>query len=206
MLFNQKSVTSFLAFLLSFAIAATAYASEAELVSTMELMPGITSIDGIRVVPAEDVPGTVYTEDYAPSQVLEIIRPNQRPITVGRLATSCGCLRASMEKRNYDQGERAFIEVRNVKASPPQGATFAVFVQMISPYRSTLQYEHFTKSSRKPGDPIPETASAVVQSVESSAPAAALSNAKPVPTPTDPEGDVHFKYKDIVPYGARSAE
>lgn len=122
---------------------------EPELVSDFEMIfSAIAAVDGIRLVKAEDVSGNVYTEDCGPSQVLEIIRPNQGPIHIGRLTTSCACLQATMAKREYGQGERAFIEVRNVKPTVPDGATYLVFAQLAAPYKETLQFELFAKSDR----------------------------------------------------------
>ena len=125
------------------------------LVSTLELMNAVAAIDGIRVVPATDVPGKVYTEDYGPSQVLEIIRPDMGPISVSRLGATCSCIQAFMAKKVFAQGERAFVEIRNVKPSQTGGAEYGVFVVLTSPYRAALQAEVFVKSDRKPGDPVP---------------------------------------------------
>lgn len=121
-------------------------AAQEGITSSMELMQAVSSIDGIRIVKVEDEPSIRYTEDYSPSQVLEIIRPDMRPITVGRLATSCSCMKATMSKRTFEQGERALIEVRNVKATPAQGAIYAIFAQLSSPYRTALQFDMFVKS------------------------------------------------------------
>lgn len=167
------------------------------LVSTMELMEGITAIDGIRIVKPDDRSGTVYTEDYGPSQVLEIIRPNMGPITVGRLSTSCTCISAIMEKKTFGQGERAFIEVRNVKQSQPAGATYAVWAQLVSPYRAALQFEMFVKSDRKPGDPLPASAAAPV-----AAPAAAPA---PVSKPAAAEPAPAVVTTDEAPAASSSA-
>jgi hypothetical protein len=134
-------------FLLSSVSCGRALAGEG-LESTLEVMPAVAAVDGIRVVPAAGVTGTIYTEDYSDSQVLEIIRPGMGPITVSRLATTCSCLRAAMEKKVFAQGERAFVEVRNVKPSVPGGAEYGVFVVLESPYRVPLQAEVFVKSDR----------------------------------------------------------
>lgn len=120
-----------------------------ELVSDFEMIfSAVAAVDGIRLVKADDVPGNVYTEDCGPSQVLEIIRPNQGAIHVGRLMTSCACLQATLAKREYAAGERAFIEVRNVKPTVAGGATYLVFAQLTAPHKETLQFELFAKSDR----------------------------------------------------------
>lgn len=158
---TNKTIVTIMSLILSACVSlAGSAAAQDGLVSTMELMEGIAAIDGIRIVKPADRSGTVYTEDYSASQVLEIIRPNMVPVTIGRLSTSCTCITASMEKKTFAQGERAFIEVRNVKPSKPGGATYAVWAQMTSPYRAALQFEMRVLSDRTPGDPVPETAPA----------------------------------------------
>lgn len=121
-----------------------------ELVSTPGLMEAAGAVDGIRIQPAADIPATIYTEDYGPSQVLEIFRPDMGPITVSRLATTCQCVRASMTKKTFARGERALIEIRNVRPSVPDGAEYGVFAVLESPYRVPLQGEVFVKSDRTP--------------------------------------------------------
>lgn len=120
------------------------------LVSSLELMDAVGAIDGIRVSPANDVPVRTYAEDYGPTRMLEIVRPDMGPITVSRLGTTCSCIRATMGKKSFGQGERAFVEIRNVKPSVPDGAEYGVFVLLNSPYRVPLQAEVFVKSDRAP--------------------------------------------------------
>lgn len=137
------------ALFLSFSIFCSAGERQPELVSDFDMIfSAVAAVDGIRLVKAEDVPGNVYTEDCGPSQVLEIIRPNQAPIQVGRLTTSCSCLQATMARRDYGHGERAFIEVRNITPTVPDGATYLVFAQLTGPYKETLQFDLFAKSDR----------------------------------------------------------
>ncbi len=146
------AVRSLVAFLGILWAACSAVAAGEALESSMEMdFNAIAAIDGIRIVAAEGIQGNSYTEDYSPSQVLEIIRPGQVPISVGRLMTSCSCLRATLEKRDFGQGERALIEVRNVKPTQPAGATYLIFARLNRPYAATLQYEHFVKSDRAAG-------------------------------------------------------
>lgn len=108
--------------------------------STDMVFDAVSSQGGIRIV-AADVPTTRYTEDYASSQVLEIIRPDDGPISVGRLIASCSCLSASMERREFAQGERALIEVRVVKKPPVEDAAYAIIVQLTEPERAAPQYD-----------------------------------------------------------------
>lgn len=172
-------------------------AEDAGLQSTMEMdFSAIAAIDGIRVVAARGVPGKSYTEDYGPSQVLEIIRTDQAAISVGRLMTSCACLRATMEKRDFAQGERALIEVRNVKPTMANGATYAIFVRLNNPYKATLQYELFAKSDRQPtGQPV------------AAAPIAAAPVVAPLAVPApEPAKAPDYAFEDIVPYRQKSPE
>lgn len=190
----KKITVAFAALFLCLSVPAAA----AELVSSMEMdFNAIAAIDGIRVVAATDVPGKSYTEDYGPSQVLEIIRGNQAPISVGRLMTSCSCLRATLEKRDFGQGERALIEVRNVKPTQPNGAEYGIFVRLTEPYKATLQYELFAKSDRNlPGGTPAATHSHTVAAPVQAVPA-------PAPAPVQAPG---FKFEDIVPYKTKAGE
>ncbi len=134
-------------------------AGEEGLSSTLELMEAYGAANGIRVVQPADVQGRSYTEDYSASQVLEIVRPDGGPVSVSRLATTCSCVQAVMTKKTFAQGERAFIEIRNVKPSLPDGAVYGVFVVLESPFRIPLQAEVFVKSDRVPAPPpAPATA------------------------------------------------
>lgn len=131
-------------FAIAFAIlAAAAMAGESgSLVSSNEMIfDARAEHEGILIAVAADIPATRYTEDYAPSQVLELIRPGGGPITVGRLVTSCSCLSATMEKREFGPGERALIEVRTIKKPPIAEAVYAVIVQLASPHRTALQFD-----------------------------------------------------------------
>ncbi|MCC8108000.1 MAG: hypothetical protein LIQ30_02920 [Planctomycetes bacterium] len=121
--------------------ASEAAAGEAGLVSRHDMVfDAVMSADGIRVVPAPDMPAPLYTDDHGPSQVLEIVRPGNGPVAVDRLLISCSCLLAEMEKSEFAQDERAFIVVRKIKPSPQPGATFALFVGIREPVRIVLQY------------------------------------------------------------------
>jgi hypothetical protein len=144
------STKNMLLILFVLAFAQLSRAGEEPLSSTLELMEAYGAVDGIRVVPATDVPGKIYTEDYSSSQVFEIVRPGMGPVSVSRLATTCSCIRATLAKKTFAQGERAFVEIRNVKPSVPEGAEYGVFVVLGEPYRLALQAEVFVKSDRVP--------------------------------------------------------
>lgn len=177
------------------------YGGEEGLVSTMSLVPAVGEAGGITIVPAADIPAKVYTEDYGPSQVLEIIRPDMGPITVGRLHSSCTCVRVELPKRTFAQGERALLEVRNVKKSPTAGATYAVFVQLSSPIKETLQYDLFIKSDRTPGPASAPAAGQTAAPVQPSAGQIVPAPAPVAPRVSNPSG---IRYEEIVPYKPRS--
>ncbi|MCD8138941.1 MAG: DUF1573 domain-containing protein [Planctomycetaceae bacterium] len=112
------------------------------LTSTSDMVfDAVESRDGISLAPtsAADAP-LLYTEGYAPPQVLELRRPDGQPLRVGRLITSCTCIVASMEKREFAAGEPAFVTVRAVKQPPVAGAKYAVIVQVLSPVEVMVQY------------------------------------------------------------------
>lgn len=152
---RKKTPARLFAALLCFSVflaaSVAARAADAGIESELDMdFEAIAAIDGIRVVAAKDAPEKSYTEDYGSVQVLEIIRPDNAAVTVGRLMTSCSCLRATMEKRTFAPGERAFIEVRNVRPTQPEGATYLIFARLAEPYQATLQYELYAKSDRAP--------------------------------------------------------
>lgn len=193
---NKFSVAKCVAVLFLFAFTAVPARSE-ELVSVMEMdFSGVTAVDGIRIVPVTDIPAKIYTEDYAPSQVFEIIRNNQAPITVGRLMTSCTCIRAVMEKKTFAQGERAIIELRNVKPSQPGGATYMIFARLNQPFSATIQHNVFVQSTMTPGS-VPQAQPVVIQEqvYTSSVPSV---EAKPKPR--------SLKYDEIVPFTSKTSE
>lgn len=134
------------------ALVPVAGAAEPELVSTMGLAVAVGSFGGMSIAPASDIVLPIYTEDLAPPQALEVIRSASGPLTVGRLMASCSCLRVTMAKKTYAQGERAIIEVRNVKPTVKGGAKYALFVQITSPTQATLQYDTFVQTG---GGPVP---------------------------------------------------
>ncbi len=148
---------------------------------------------GIFLAPARDVPNKVYTGDLAPSQVLEIIRPDSFPVVVSRLSTSCTCITAGTEKKSFAAGERALVEVRNVKATPSAGATYMVFVELASPTREMLTYDLFVRSGFPDDKPAP-----LPEPPVATEPAASPAN----PAPKPPA----FKYEDVTPYPAREKE
>jgi hypothetical protein len=120
--------------------------SGSALESSMGLMMADKEKAGYTIVPAADIAIPGYTEDLAPPQVFEIIRPGMVGLTVGRLMSSCGCLRVTMWKKDFAENERAFVLVRNVKPTVKDGATYAFFVQLEQPVSVALQCDVYVKS------------------------------------------------------------
>ncbi len=124
-------------------------------VSTMRQVRAVANANGFYLTPAYGAGGVTYAGDLAPSQAFEIIRPAGQPVTIGRLYTSCVCVSLSADKRSFGPGERAILEMRNVKATPPNGQTYAIYVQITRPIRATLQYNTFVQSDQfKISEPI----------------------------------------------------
>lgn len=170
-----RTVLSLLAPCLFLAAGALFAGDGPALVSSMGLTNATMAVGGISIVPATDVAPPSYTEDLAPPQVLEIIRPDMAPLSVGRLLSSCTCVQASMTQKDFAAGERAFLTIRNVKKTPASGATYAIFVQLAAPVRETLQYDIFVKSG-----------------------AGGVPAAKPLPPPPPPS------YDAIAPYAPKT--
>ena len=102
------------------------------------------------IVPALDLPGKYYKGDWAKSQVLEIIRPQMAAVSVKFVMVSCSCLRVELAKMDFAKGERAILEVRNLKKTPEQGAVYAIFLELETPEPFMAEYDIFVKS-----DPVP---------------------------------------------------
>lgn len=121
-----------------------------EVVSTMGLSFGSFEEKGYTIVPVEDIVPAPDPGDLAKPMLFEIVRPNLAAISIGRILSSCGCLSIRSPQRNFLPGERAFIELRNVKPTPKEGATYAFFVQLTAPEELTLRRDVFVKSERAP--------------------------------------------------------
>ncbi|MDR1534368.1 MAG: hypothetical protein LBU64_04635 [Planctomycetota bacterium] len=117
--------------------------------SAVAPIPGGVSRNA-SVVPALDLPGKYYKGDWAKSQVLEIVRPRMAAFSVKFVAVSCTCLGVELEKRDFAEGERALLEVRNLKKTPEQGAVYAIFLELETPEPLLVEYDIFVKS-----DPVP---------------------------------------------------
>lgn len=135
-------------FLLIFTAALfAAPAFSAQMVSTTARgLNAVTQAGGFMIQSAGTAPASY--SDLAPQQLLEIVRPGNRPFTIGRMFTSCTCVRLEADARSYGAGERAVLRLRNVVATPPSGQNYAVYVQITSPIKATLRYDTFMQSSQ----------------------------------------------------------
>lgn len=103
---------------------------------------------GFQIVPVTNVNVNYIPGDESAPQVFEIIRPYNEPFTIGRLNTSCSCVQLEAQKSTFSRGERAFVTLRNVRATPPNGQNYAFYVQINSPVRATLRHDFFLQSDR----------------------------------------------------------
>ena len=132
---------------LSLSALAAADAMSAQVVSTMSrAIPAVMQQNGFQLVPAGSA--GQFRGDLAPVQTFEIVRPGNQPVTIGRLFTSCSCVRLESPRMSYQPGEPAVVHLRNIKATPPGGQNYAIYVQITSPIRTTLRYDTFVQSSQ----------------------------------------------------------
>lgn len=118
-----------------------------EIVSTMRNVNAVGEMQGFRLNPAYDAAAPMTAEDLAPVQAFEILRPGGKPVTLGRLYTSCTCVQLEAPKRNFGPDERAILQLRNVKHTPLNGQVYAIYVQITSPVRTTLRFDTFVQSN-----------------------------------------------------------
>ncbi|MCD8349322.1 MAG: VOC family protein [Planctomycetaceae bacterium] len=117
-----------------------------EILSTMRNVNAVPEAHGFQVIPADDVTVAPLPVDHSPGKAFEIIRPDGRPVTIGRLFTSCTCIQLQAHKRTFAAGERAILQLRNIRPTPEAGAVYAIFVQITSPVRTTLRFDTFVQS------------------------------------------------------------
>lgn len=115
-------------------------------VSTKNNIGGHLEYAGYTIVPVHDVAASVKPGDHAAAQMFELIRPSNQAVTIGRLYTSCTCIRMETEKKSYGAGERVLITVRNVQ--PSKGQTYPFYVQIASPIRVVLRHDAYVISDR----------------------------------------------------------
>lgn len=86
--------------------------------------------------------------DEAPAQTFEVVRPGNGPVEFGRLFTSCSCVQLETPQRYFQAGERALFTLRNVKPTPAAGQVYQIYIQVVRPVATTLQYNVFVQSDR----------------------------------------------------------
>ena len=123
-------------------------------VSSMGNVRAVMQARGYYLSTAPEFSGYTPFGDHAPITAIEIIRPNGEPVSIGRLHTSCTCVRLEASKRTFARGERAILNLRNVLPTPPQGHDYAVYVQITRPIRTTLRYDIFLQSAQFIPQPI----------------------------------------------------
>lgn len=115
---------------------------------------------GFYLSPSTERSGGTPAGVLAPIQAFELVRPGMDAFRVGRIYTSCPCVELVSDKRAFTKGERAYFEARNVKATPPSGHTYALYVQITSPVKTTVRYDIFMRSSQFIPKPIEEVMAA----------------------------------------------
>lgn len=134
--------------------AAPAFAEE--VTSRMRTVSGVFELSGYRIVPISDAYVAESPDDLTPPQAYEIVRPDiMLPLTIGRLFTSCSCIRLESEKRTFSSGERAVVILRNIKDTPKAGQMYAFFVQLREPVDTTLRFDTFVQTGVGIGDGVP---------------------------------------------------
>ncbi len=104
---------------------------------------------GMRLVPIPELGGKTLPGLLSPTQAFEIVRPGMHEITLGRLGTSCSCIELVSPKRTFAKGERAIIELRNVRPTPPGGYTYSIFAKVTSPGATVLKLDTFVRSDER---------------------------------------------------------
>lgn len=122
-------------------------AGAGEIISIMRNVNAVPEHQGFRINPAYDSAAPMGAGDLAPVQAFEILRPQDRPVTIGRLYTSCTCIRLEAPKRSFGPNERAILQLRNISPTPLNGQVYAIYVQIISPINTTLRFDTFVQSN-----------------------------------------------------------
>ncbi|MCC8165809.1 MAG: hypothetical protein LIQ31_06600, partial [Planctomycetes bacterium] len=170
--FTRRALTAIVAVVI---IAGSAVSGE--IYSTMRNVNAVPESHGFMLNPVFDVDVPRRDSDLAPPQAFEIIRPDDdRPVTIGRLFTSCTCIQLEAHKRTFRPGERAILQLRNIRPTPPNGQVYAIFVQITSPIRATLRFDTFVQTG------TPDPAAPVATATGALAPNAPT----PIPLPDEP--------------------
>ncbi|MCD8350962.1 MAG: hypothetical protein LUC93_10175 [Planctomycetaceae bacterium] len=133
--------------LLSMLVAVATVASAAQVQSTTTRgLNAVMQASGFHIQPAGL--GPMSGGDLAAPQMFELVRPGNQAVTIGRIFTSCVCVSLEADKRSFAPGEPVVLRLRNVRPTPPQGQTYAIFVQITSPIRTTLRFDTFVQSAQ----------------------------------------------------------
>lgn len=138
---------SFFAAAFCLCLAHTVLGADANLVSSQRVVNAVMEQNGFRINPAFDQSGQNIEGDLAPAQAFEILRPDGKAFSIGRLFTSCSCIQLEAPKRTFEDGERAILLLRNIHPTPTNGQIYAIFVQISSPIRATLRFDTFVQSN-----------------------------------------------------------
>ncbi|MCC8167420.1 MAG: hypothetical protein LIQ31_15095, partial [Planctomycetes bacterium] len=145
----RGSLTLFTATLAAIVVVSlTAPADAGQLVSRSRSARGLNAVaqsQGFHLQPVGTMPQGAG--DLAPVQLFEIVRPGNQAIRIGRLFTSCVCVSLEADSNYFPAGRPAILRLRNVKATPQAGQTYALYVQITSPVNTTLQFNTFVRSS-----------------------------------------------------------
>ncbi|MDR1535974.1 MAG: VOC family protein [Planctomycetota bacterium] len=139
-----------------------------EIVGVLRNIDAVTEADGFSlelIHPASLLPPE---GDFAPPQIFAVIRPEDKPLVIGRLFTSSDRIRLEAPKRAYAAGEPARLTLRNIAPTPPDGHVYTIFVQVLSPVQATLRHDIFLQSRIAPP---PDAAGEPAEAVEPGDPA-----------------------------------
>lgn len=123
-------------------------AAQRPIVSSMKNVRAVMESRGYFITPAYESAGQIIPGDEAPAQAFQIVCPTESRVTIGRLFTSCSCVQLEAAKTTFERGEPVVLTLRNVRPTPPNGQTYAIYVQLTSPVRTTLRYDTFVQSDR----------------------------------------------------------
>ncbi len=127
-----------------------------EITSRMRSVSGVFEVNGYRIAPVYDVDIPPDYEDLTPPQAYEITRPSSdQALTIGRLFTSCSCIRLEATKRTFEPGERVILHLRNIRPTPANGQMYAFFIQLTGPMQATLRFDVFVQTGVRIGDTPP---------------------------------------------------
>ncbi len=176
-----------LALVCFFALSQLAGAADPALVSSMRNVNAVMEAQGFRINPAFEHSGYMIEGDLGPVQAFEIIRPDGRAFSIGRLYTSCTCIQLESPKRSFAENERAILLLRNTRPTPTNGQIYAIYVQITSPIRTTLRFDTFVQSNHPLLEAAAENAEAQEQAAAddveelSAPPAIAAAETTPAP-------------------------